>query len=281
MASPSPADLPNGATTPPPPSAQTPVPAPSLAVPPQSSPAPLPSTPQMAPPMSGAGAAAQLSAAMNDPGLAKRPRDARLIHLLLATMGVHAYAERVPLQILDFAYRYTSSILSDAVAFETPGAGTQRKAGGGASKDDDGLTVTALRTAIATRIATQFHPTLPQDFALEMMAERNKIALPRPDRDGGLRLPSERHCLTGVGWTVRESWEDEVADVGTEAEPRVNGHANGTLEDRPEASSDAAAGGSGPAGADAGEPMEEDDDEENQFEEVMGLQPADTEMVDA
>ena len=46
-----------------------------------------------------------------DNGQSKRPRDARLIHLVLANYGVNAYQERVPLQLMDFAYRYTSSIL--------------------------------------------------------------------------------------------------------------------------------------------------------------------------
>lgn len=46
-----------------------------------------------------------------DNGHSKRPRDARLIHLVLANYGVSAYQERVPLQLMDFAYRYTSSTL--------------------------------------------------------------------------------------------------------------------------------------------------------------------------
>lgn len=40
-----------------------------------------------------------------DNGLSRRPRDARVIHLMLSSMGVNAYQERVPLQIMDFAYR--------------------------------------------------------------------------------------------------------------------------------------------------------------------------------
>ena len=46
-----------------------------------------------------------------DNGQSKRPRDARLVHLILANYGVNAYQERVPLQLMDFAYRYTSSTL--------------------------------------------------------------------------------------------------------------------------------------------------------------------------
>ena len=46
-----------------------------------------------------------------DNGESKRPRDARLMHLVLANYGVAAYQERVPLQLMDFAYRYTSLTL--------------------------------------------------------------------------------------------------------------------------------------------------------------------------
>lgn len=35
----------------------------------------------------------------------RKPRDARLIHLMLANQGVTAYQERVPLMLMDFAYR--------------------------------------------------------------------------------------------------------------------------------------------------------------------------------
>ncbi|CBX97813.1 hypothetical protein LEMA_P092220.1 [Plenodomus lingam JN3] len=67
------------------------------------------------------------STSLLDPGTSKRPRDARLIHLILANMGVTAYTERVPLQLLDFAYRYTSSILTDAISYEPPTALAQRR----------------------------------------------------------------------------------------------------------------------------------------------------------
>jgi transcription initiation factor TFIID subunit 9B len=42
----------------------------------------------------------------------KKPRDARIIHLILASMGVSAYEERVPLMLMDFAYRKLLKVLS-------------------------------------------------------------------------------------------------------------------------------------------------------------------------
>lgn len=123
-------------------------------------------------------------------------------------MGVHAYTERVPLQLLDFAYRYTSGILSDALAYEPPShtsSGSKK-----ANKEDDGVSLNALRTAVGARAAQQFNPALPKEFMAEVAAERNRIALPRVEREYGMRLPPERYCFTGVGWDVKESWEEEV-----------------------------------------------------------------------
>lgn len=64
------------------------------------------------------------SVSVAENGLSKRPRDARLLHMILASLGVTAYQERVPQQVMDFAYRYTSSVLSDALHLTTEGYGS-------------------------------------------------------------------------------------------------------------------------------------------------------------
>lgn len=45
------------------------------------------------------------------------PRDVRLLHLLLASQAIHQYEDRVPLQLMDFAYRYTKGVLKDAMIY--------------------------------------------------------------------------------------------------------------------------------------------------------------------
>lgn len=161
-------------------------------------------------------------------GSAKRPRDARLIHLVLAKHGVESYQERVPLQLLDFAYRYTSSILSDSLRLSSEGyAGAPERTGrgrgggdGGAGGGGEGITVTSLRQAIATRTGTAFQGGyLPKEFMLQQAEERNKVALPKVQGRGyGLLLPDEKYCLTGVGWNLKEEWESDVADEEEEEE---------------------------------------------------------------
>lgn len=147
--------------------------------------------------------------AQADPGLSKKPRDARIIHMVLSNQGVKDYQERVPLQLMDFAYRYTAGVLSDAVALSAEGYGGQTGSGRGAQNQEGNIALPALRLAIASRMQYQFNPALPKDFQMELAQERNKIALPKPEREFGVRLPPERYCLTGVGWGVREEWESE------------------------------------------------------------------------
>lgn len=169
---------------------------------------------------------------LNDSGKYRRPRDARLIHMLLASLGVTAYQERVPLQLLDFAYRYTSSTLQDAVHLAMEGyAGTAAGPGetnvstgsGRGAVELNTVTLQALRVSIASRLHYQFQPGLPKEFLIDVASERNRIALPGIARGGdppavhpfsnvsmgGMRLPPERFCLTGTGWNLKDEWESE------------------------------------------------------------------------
>lgn len=151
-----------------------------------------------------------------DDGQSKRPRDARLIHVVLSSQGIHSYQERVPLQLLDFAYRYTSGVLSDSLRLSAEGYTAQNDrgnkrggGGGGGASDENMITVTALRQAIASRQGFAFQGALPKEFMLEQANERNRIALPTVERGYGVQLPPEKYCLTGVGWGLKDEWESD------------------------------------------------------------------------
>jgi len=205
MASPTTADAPNGISTPPintqntaatagpsPPTTQTsttldiPLSSPSTALP-----------------------AAQATSLKDDGLSTKRPRDARLIHLLLANQGVAAYQERVPLMIMDFAYRYTSGILSDAFQLTQDGYGVP-SSDRGRDKDQATVSMSHLRLAMAARQHYQFQPSLPKEALLEMAQERNRVALPKPEREFGVRLPPEKYTFTGAGFGLKEEWDSET-----------------------------------------------------------------------
>lgn len=198
--------------------------------------------------------------------------------MILANMGVHIYTERVPLQLLDFAYRYTSSILSDAQSYEPPlpsGPTTSKKRNANAD-DDSGVSLAALRTAVAARAATQFGGGagaggfLPKEFLAEMASERNRIALPRVEREFGIRLPPERYCFTGAGWGVRERWEEEVEIEEEEETDTMD--LGGGVNDAGDAG--AGVGFGGPVGGDEDVGMggmgEEEEIDQEEFEDAMG-----------
>ncbi len=243
MASPAAGNMPNGIS------------AANLSPPTASSAQPNAQTSQQASQLNGSLNPSFPAHSLQDTGNTKRPRDARLVHLILANMGVHAYTERVPLQLLDFAYRYTSGIMSDAIAYEPPvqSSASSKKA----RQEDEGVSLNALRTAVSARVAQQFSSALPKDFMIDLASERNRIALPRVDREFGLRLPPERYCFTGVGWGLRERWEDEV-EVDEVDEVDLGGSGMGS--GGPVGGPDTVMGG-----------LEDEDVDENEFEDAMGL----------
>ncbi|EGP89474.1 unnamed protein product [Zymoseptoria tritici ST99CH_1A5] len=202
-----------------------------------------------------------------DDGQSKRPRDARLIHLVLSSLGIHSYQERVPLQLLDFAYRYTSGVLSDSLRLSAEGYASQADRGNkrnAAGDDSNAITVTALRQAIASRQGYTFQGPLPKEFMMEQAAERNRVALPRVERTFGVQLPPEKYCLTGVGWGLRDEWESEE-DVPAEDAPRPV--ENGTADEKM-------------GGMDGGEDEDEDEEGAGRMEDVFGTDTAgDTAMA--
>ncbi|KAK5080357.1 Transcription initiation factor TFIID subunit 9 [Exophiala xenobiotica] len=165
---------------------------------------------------------------LHDDGTSKRPRDHRLIHLLLSAYGISAYQERVPLQLMDFAYRYTSAVLSDALHIQNEGydladsgnTTTGSKGRGRNKNNEEGdISLAALRMSIQSRLGYQFSGSLPKEFLKQLADEKNRIALGPAVREtgsdkvgpliGGVRLPHERHCLTGMGWGLKDEWESE------------------------------------------------------------------------
>ncbi|KAL5314428.1 hypothetical protein ACEPPN_017068 [Leptodophora sp. 'Broadleaf-Isolate-01'] len=176
-----------------------------------------------------------------DNSLNKRPRDARLMHMLLSSLGCTAYQERVPLQLFDFVYRHSISILSDVLRLSFDAFISQQTRAwdappGGVSREADGqVSANAVLLAIQSRLQYQFSSGnggrgLSKEFLLGMAQQRNEVTLPRVLRnEWGVRLPSEKFVLTGVPWGLKGEWgvDDEDAMQGDGME----GVEGGTMED--------------------------------------------------
>lgn len=133
------------------------------------------------------------------------PRDVRLLHLILASMGVSSYEDRVPLQLMDFAYRFTHSILQDALIYNDHAHSSVTPAGLGPTVKP--LSTEDVRLAIAARLNYQFKPAPPKEMLLELAQEKNRRPLPSIHEQWGLRLPPEKYCLTAKDWTFEEEKE--------------------------------------------------------------------------
>jgi transcription initiation factor TFIID subunit 9B len=194
----------------------------------------------------------------------RRPRDVRLIHSLLGSQGVTSYQERVPLMLIDFAYRYTRSVLADAASLDAEGYGPETR-GRGANKEE-GVTMTSLRLAVASRQAAQVQPKLGKADLQEMGLETNRIGLPRVEREFGVRLPDERFVLTGNEFLLKDEWMEEEEDDEIEGEDETE-KPDEAMPDQPEDEDD-------------GIGLDDEEMDDDQFEEVMGVQQ-DKKMTDA
>lgn len=122
------------------------------------------------------------------------PRDARIVHLILTSLGVEAYQQNVPLQLLTFAHRYTHQVLQDALVY------SDYAHPDGASA----LTVEDIRLAIASQVNNSFRGPPPKEFLLELASERNRKPLPPIYPTYGLRLPPKKYLLTAPNWDLDE-----------------------------------------------------------------------------
>ncbi|RMJ17126.1 hypothetical protein BHE90_004333 [Fusarium euwallaceae] len=162
---------------------------------------------------------------------APRPRDSRLMELLLTSQGVTAYEQRVPLLLLDFAYRHTSSVLNDALHLSgdpyVTHAGAKPSANSGAISapaGDAAVSANAVKLAIAARLSYQFRGGsggggISKDYMQELARERNKVALPKiVPSEWGVRLPSERFVLSGTSWGLKDMWDEADDDEDMEGD---------------------------------------------------------------
>ncbi|OHE93528.1 transcription initiation factor TFIID subunit 9 [Colletotrichum orchidophilum] len=218
---------------------------------------------------------------------APRPRDSRMIELLLTSQGVTSYESRVPLLLLDFAYRHTSSILSDAIYLSadpyTSQAGSKASASGGAgagsipgAAGDAAVSANAVKLAIAARLGYQFRGGggaggVSKDWLQELARERNKTALPKvAQNEWGLRLPSERFVLSGVSWGLKDVWEEAGIDEdeGEDDEDDAPGGGDGAMEgvEATNATADEDIGGDGVEGGTMEDVFGKDVDEDAEME---------------
>ncbi|ORY81487.1 transcription initiation factor IID, 31kD subunit-domain-containing protein [Protomyces lactucae-debilis] len=148
---------------------------------------------------------------MSGPAKETKPRDARLLHLLLTSLNVPQYEEQIPQQLLTFAHNYVASTLQDSLVFQEHRAATT-------------MDTSDVKLAVAAKMSHAFRGAPPKEFLLELAGERNRRALPPVSAGYGLRLPPEKYCLTAVNWDLLA---ESDADLPAASQAALMG-ANGT-----------------------------------------------------
>ncbi|XP_074133258.1 transcription initiation factor TFIID subunit 9B isoform X2 [Sminthopsis crassicaudata] len=137
------------------------------------------------------------------------PKDALVMAQILKDMGITDYEPKVINQMLEFAFRYVTTILDDAKIYSSHA----KKA----TVDADDV-----RLAIQCRSDQSFTSPPPRDFLLDIARQKNQTPLPLIKPYSGLRLPPDRYCLTAPNYRLKPLPKKGPAAAGRITVPRLS-----------------------------------------------------------
>jgi len=162
------------------------------------------------------------------------PTTARAIALLLAAApGIQDTQPGVLHQLLEFAHRYTSQVLTDAIVYA-------EHAGRSSKIEQDDVTL-----AVQARVGWEFGGRVPKEYILSLATEINAAPLPAVPEVFGVRLPPPADCLANVDFDLVpnqpppevklydeeveeiEESESESEDEDVDMEPAIDHPADG------------------------------------------------------
>lgn len=120
------------------------------------------------------------------------PKDASVIAAILRDQGVTEYESRVVHQLLEFAYKYASFVLEDAVLYSNY-AGKKN-----VDSDDVRLAVDKLSDKL-------FTTPPPKDLLTEIARHKNSNPLPPIKSHAGPRLPPDRYSLISANFKAKSA----------------------------------------------------------------------------
>ncbi|XP_056141136.1 transcription initiation factor TFIID subunit 9 [Lampris incognitus] len=137
------------------------------------------------------------------------PKDAQVMIQILKDMGITEYEPRVINQMLEFTYRYVTTIIEDAKLYATHAKKSNVDA-------DD------IKLAIQCRMDQSFTSPPPRDFLLEVARQKNQTPLPLIKPYTGPRLPPDRYCLTATNYRLKSIQKKVTPSAGRITVPRLS-----------------------------------------------------------
>ncbi|XP_045774717.1 transcription initiation factor TFIID subunit 9 [Maniola jurtina] len=135
------------------------------------------------------------------------PKDAQVIMSIMKEVGITDYEPRVVNQLLEFTYRYVTSILDDARVFANH---SKKKA----------IDLDDVRLAVQVQVDKSFTNPPPREVLLEVARVKNVTPLPLIKPHCGLRLPPDRYCLSSCNYRLKPATK-KVAPKAIPATPTV------------------------------------------------------------
>ncbi|KAJ3075451.1 hypothetical protein HDU98_008069 [Podochytrium sp. JEL0797] len=117
------------------------------------------------------------------------PRNVKLISLIMQAMDVNDYSPAVLPMLNEFLHRYVLDVVGDAQLFA-------EHAGRGDVEVDD------VRLAVQGQLLHSFTSVPSKEVLSEIAASKNVAPLPLVAEKHGLRIPPERHALTGSHFQI-------------------------------------------------------------------------------
>ncbi|CAH2232384.1 transcription initiation factor TFIID subunit 9 [Pararge aegeria] len=118
------------------------------------------------------------------------PKDAQVIMTIMKEVGIADYEPRVVNQLLEFTYRYVTSILDDARVFANH---SKKKS----------IDLDDVRLAVQVQVDKSFTNPPPREVLLEVARVKNVTPLPLIKPHCGLRLPPDRYCLSACNYRFK------------------------------------------------------------------------------
>nr|XP_026501008.1 transcription initiation factor TFIID subunit 9 [Vanessa tameamea] len=136
------------------------------------------------------------------------PKDAQVIMSIMKEVGIAEYEPRVVNQLLEFTYRYVTSVLDDARVFANH---AKKKT----------IDLDDVRLAVQMQLDKSFTSPPPREVLLELARVKNVNPLPLIKPHCGLRLPPDRYCLSACNYRLKPATKKVVVKSSIPTTPTI------------------------------------------------------------
>ncbi|CAG4988299.1 unnamed protein product [Colias eurytheme] len=136
------------------------------------------------------------------------PKDAQVIMSIMKEVGITDYEPRVVNQLLEFTFRYVTSVLDDARVFANH---AKKKT----------IDLDDVRLAVQMQLDKSFTSPPPREVLLELARVKNVNPLPLIKPHCGLRLPPDRYCLSACNYRLKSVTKKTTAKPPVPTTPTI------------------------------------------------------------